>query len=102
MKCTRKVCLLSSTLLYPANAQSTVNGWSLSEQVYNPIPSGSPIAAASSYSKLSTGLETWIEVLSLSTTGIVVDTWSGKNNDWLTHDGHPSAMANSTKNMKTY
>ncbi|MCJ1429008.1 hypothetical protein MMC29_006921 [Sticta canariensis] len=94
--------LLNLSLASWNTVRQEVNGWSLNEQVYNPIPSGSPIAAASSYSNLSTGFETWIEVLSLSTTGIVVDTWSGKSNDWLTHDGHPSAMANSTENMKTY
>ncbi|KAL9036679.1 MAG: hypothetical protein Q9214_006029, partial [Letrouitia sp. 1 TL-2023] len=58
-------------------------GWSLNEQKYYAIPPGSPIAAAASYSKASTGYETWIEVLFLSKTGITVNTWSGAINDWL-------------------
>ena len=96
------VCVLSSALLYPADAQSSVNGWSLNYQVFNLIPSGSPIAAVSSYSNVSTGLNTWTEVLSLSSNGIEVDTWSGTKKGWLVHGGHPSAMANSTKSVKSY
>lgn len=71
-------------------------------QTYNAAAPGTPIAAASSYSNISTGYETWIELLSLSATGIEVDTWSGQINDWLEHDNHPSSMANSTANAKTY
>ncbi len=41
-------------------------------------------------------------MLSLSNTGIEVDTWFGQINDWLQHDNHPSTMANSTANPKTY
>ena len=70
--------------------------WGLNVQTYNAIPSGSPIAAASSYSNVSTGFETWIEVLSVSNKGIEVNTWSGAINDWLEQYTHPSAMANST------
>ena len=55
---------------------------------------------ASSYSQLSDDSEAWTEVLSLSANGIEVDTWSKKN--WLQFDGHPSAMANSTKDVKSY
>ncbi|MCJ1465170.1 hypothetical protein MMC07_003786 [Pseudocyphellaria aurata] len=78
------------------------DGWAYNEQIYDSIPSGSPIAAASSYSNVSSGFESWIEVLSLSSTGIAVDTWSGPVNDWLIHHAHPSAMANSTNNMRSY
>ena len=85
-----------------ANARNTVSGWSLNEQIYYSIPSGSPIAAASSYSNVSTGFESWIEVLSLSNEGIVVDTWEGAINDWVEHDNHPSAMVNLTSNNKIY
>lgn len=100
---TRAVCLLSSTSLDPANAQSTGNGWSLNAEIFDPIPSDSPIAAASSYSNVSaTDGPAWIEVLSLSTIGIEVNTWSGARNDWLAHNLHPSAMANSTENLKIY
>ncbi|KAL8827857.1 MAG: hypothetical protein Q9191_002938 [Dirinaria sp. TL-2023a] len=73
-----------------------VDGWRLSAQIYHAIPSGSPIAAASSYSNVSTGFETWIEVLSLSDRGIEVNTWSGAINAWAQQYVHPSVMVNST------
>ena len=76
--------------------------WGLNVQTYDAIPSGSPIAAASSYSNVSTGLETWIEVLSVSNKGIEVNTWSGAINDWLAQYNQPSAMANSTGNSRSY
>ena len=92
------VCLLSPTLLYRANAQSTVDHWSLNYLSLNSIPLGSPIAVAS-HTRFSDSQQPWIEVLSLSTNGIEVHTWL------LTHEWssgrHPSAMANST-NMKSY
>lgn len=96
------VCPSSSALPCPTNAQSVANGWSLNEQIYDPIPSGSPIAAASSYSNVSTGFASWIEVLHLSSTGVEVNTWSGAINDWLEYNTHPSVMANSTNKMKVY
>ncbi|MCJ1228038.1 hypothetical protein MMC12_004698 [Toensbergia leucococca] len=80
----------------PAPYNNGVAGWSLNEQTYRPIPPGSPIAAAASYSNVSTGFETWIEVLSVSDKGVEVDTWSGAINDWLEQYDHPLAMANST------
>lgn len=93
-------CCLS---LYPANAfLNTVAGWSLNEQTYDAIPSDSSIAAASSYSEVSTGLETWIEVLSAFDKGLEVDTWSGAINGWLEQYEHPSAMVNLTGNGKVY
>lgn len=70
--------------------------------MYYSIPSGSPIAAASSYSNVSTGHETWIEVLSLSNEGIEVDTWWGAINDWLEQHNHPSVMVNLTSSKKIY
>lgn len=89
--------------MYPADAQSAGNGWSVSAEVFDPIPSGSPIAAASSYSHVAVGDgPNWIEVVSLNTTGMEVNTWSGASNDWLAHNLHPSAMANSTDNVKIY
>lgn len=97
------VCLRSSTLMYLANAQITGNGWSVNAEVFDPIPYGSPIAAASSYSNVSVGDgPAWIEVVSLSATGIEVDTWSGVTSDWLARRRNPSAMANSTNDMKIY
>ncbi len=80
----------------------SVARWSPSSQTYSAAAAGTPIAAASSYSNVSTGYETWIQMLSLSNTGIEVDTWFGQINDWLQHDNHPSTMANSTANPKTY
>lgn len=76
--------------------------WGLNVQTYDAIPSGSPIAAASSYSNVSTGFETWIEVLSVSNKGIEVNTWSGAINNWLEQYNNPSAMANSTGNRRSY
>ena len=89
------------TYMSPANtilpfSQPLVAGWALNVQVYDAIPSGSPIAAASSYSNLSNGYETWIQVLSVSDTGVQVNTWSGAINDWLEQSNHPSAMVNSS------
>lgn len=77
-------------------------GWSINEQIYYAVPPGTPIAAASAYSNVSSGFESWIEVLSLSDSGVEVDTWSGEINDWLQHDAHPSVMANSTRNGTIY
>ena len=74
----------------------------MNEQLYGIIPSGSPIAAASSYSNLSNGFETWIEVLHLSNRGIRVSTWSGALNDWLQQDIQVPVMANSTSSHKSY
>lgn len=73
--------------------------WSLNSKIFDPIPSGAPIAVGSSHARLSDGQQPWIEVLSLSTNGIEVDTWS-RTYQW-SRGGHPSAMANST-NMKSY
>ena len=79
-----------------------IASWGLNVQIYNAIPSGSPIAAASSYSNVSTGFETWIEVLSVSNKGVLVNTWSGAINDWLEQYTHPSAMVNSTGSGRSY
>ncbi|KAL8718190.1 MAG: hypothetical protein Q9225_004652 [Loekoesia sp. 1 TL-2023] len=83
-------------------APTAAPGWSLTEQVYRPIPYGSKIAAASSYTNVSSGLETWIEVLSISDKGVEVDTWSGAINDWLRHGANPVTMTNSSSNGKSY
>lgn len=80
----------------------TVTGWSLDDQSYNTIPSGAPIAAASSYSNVSSGFETWIETLSVSDKGIEVSTWSGAINDWLEQYNYPSVMVNATGGGKSY
>ena len=82
--------------------QHVVAAWSLSEQVYDVVAHGSKVAAASSYTNLSSGVEDWIEVLSISGRGVEVETWSGAINDWLLHSAHPSTMANSSTNGKTY
>lgn len=83
-------------------SRTIIANWGLNMQTYNTIPAGSPIAAASSYSNVSTGFETWIEVLSVSSKGIEVNTWSGAINDWLEQYTNPSAMANSTGNRRSY
>jgi hypothetical protein len=51
---------------------------------------------------MSTGFETWIQVMQLSGQGVELSTWSGAINDWLEYYYHPSPMANSTGNVKTY
>ncbi|CAD6571477.1 MAG: hypothetical protein ASARMPRED_004609 [Alectoria sarmentosa] len=86
----------------PASRNNGFAGWSLNEQIYNTILSGSAIAAASSYSNVSTGFESWIEVLSISDQGIEVNTWSGAIDDWLEQYTHPSAMVNSTGSGRFY
>jgi hypothetical protein len=41
-------------------------------------------------------------VLSLTNTGIQVNTWSGIKGDWSSLYAHPSTMANSSINQKVY
>jgi hypothetical protein len=50
----------------------------------------------------SSGFPTWIEVLSLSDTGVRVSTFSGQANKWLNSYEEPLPMANSTNNAKTF
>lgn len=83
-------------------SRTTVPGWSLNEEIYNTIPSGLSIAAASSYSRAFTGFETWMEVLSLSNKGVEVSTWSGVKNGWLEQYNNPSAMVKSTGSGRSY
>ena len=84
------------------NTRNTASGWNLNVERYSPISSGSPIAAASSYTNVSSGLETWIEALSISERGIQVSTWSGEANYWLQAYNVPTAMTNSTSDQKVY
>lgn len=94
---------LSMLPLYiPLILYETVAGWSLNEKTFNVIPSGSAIAAASSYTNVSTSQETWIEVLSVFDKGLEVDTWSGAIDGWLELYEHPSAMENATGDGKVY
>jgi hypothetical protein len=79
-----------------------VDGWSDTEQVYNIAVAGTPLAAASSYLNVSTGYELWIQMLQISETGVEANSWSGNINDWLDQYNHPSVMANSTVNIKSY
>lgn len=80
----------------------SVAGWFPDTQTYNAAPPSTPIAAVSSYSNVSTGYDTWIELLSLSATGIEVGSWSGLIGRWLVQNNHPSPMTNSTANPKIY
>lgn len=73
-----------------------VQRWSQNEQIYAEIPPSAPIAASSSYYKNSIGTSTWMEVLSISDTGILVSTWSGNDNEWLQMFNGPSIMSNVT------
>jgi hypothetical protein len=76
--------------------------WSYSEQVYLEAVYGTPIAATSSYQNTSTDAVLWIELLSLSSAGIEVDTWTGAAGGWIAHERHPSQMSNSTNNELTF
>lgn len=74
----------------------------LNARIYSAIPVGSPIAAASSDSKVPSGIETWVEILSLSNKGVQVNTWLGAINDWEQQNVNPSVMANSTNNERIF
>ena len=76
--------------------------WFLNAQIYNTAPPGTHIAAAASYSNVSSGLETWIEVLSVFDQGIQAGTWCGSIYDWLWWNTHDAAMLNSTSTKKVY
>jgi hypothetical protein len=79
-----------------------VYAWLPNEQVYDVAAPATPLAAASAYTNVSTGFDSWIQVLQLSDQGVEVSTWSGNLNDWLQYYYHPSPMANSTLNVKAY
>lgn len=74
----------------------------MAAQAYTPIPFGSPIAAGSAYSNVTNGLESWIQVLTLSNSGVKVNSWAGTKNDWTELFASPSTFANSTVNPKLY
>lgn len=76
--------------------------WIPNERTYRTLPFGSPIAAATSSSKASTGFGTWIEVLFLSANGIQVKTWLAAAADDYQQYMNPSVMANSTSDQKIY
>lgn len=84
------------------NFRFSVSRWFPDTQTYNVAPPGTPIAAVASYSGISIGRDTWIELLSLSSTGIAVGSWSSVIGQWLVLDNHPSPMTNSTANPKIY
>lgn len=81
---------------------NTDNGWSVDGNAYGTIPQGSSIAAAASYSQVSSGNETWLELLSISNRGIQVSTYAGATTHWLQNGVNPSIMANSTLNPRIY
>ncbi|KUJ21212.1 uncharacterized protein LY89DRAFT_609731 [Mollisia scopiformis] len=92
----------SSLAISLANWDS-VSGWNFSKEIYSQAPRGTPIAAASSYSNVTAGYETWRQLLKLSKEGVEVSTWSGAQNDWLGYDYNHTAFANETgTNVKTY
>ncbi|KAF8852319.1 hypothetical protein BDZ45DRAFT_695169 [Acephala macrosclerotiorum] len=94
---------ISLACQFPGNSGTSANNyWSNACQTYDIGVSGTPLAAASAYTNVTTGYESWVQLLQLSDTGIEVNTWSGNINDWLEQDNHPSPMANSTVNVKTY
>jgi hypothetical protein len=49
-------------------------------EIYNTAPNGTPIAAASSYTNVTAGYETWRHMLKLSKEGVQVSTWLGGQN----------------------
>ena len=95
------VCRSSCVKLF-AKSSNAGDGWSINTQIYDAIPPGSPIAAASSFSNVSTGYESWIELLSQSNRGIKVSTWSGAINGWLQQYANPSVMAKYTSDENVF
>lgn len=83
-------------------------GWSYTEEIYKAGVAGTPLAAASSYTNVSTGTgydsypESWIQRLQLSNTGIEANTWTGDTYSWVEQYYHPPAMTNSTVNARSY
>ncbi|MCJ1466787.1 hypothetical protein MMC07_005407 [Pseudocyphellaria aurata] len=77
------------------------NGWLFYPGINDRIPSGAHIAAAFISSPVAADVA-WIQVLSLSTTGIKVGTWSWTDHKWLETDAYPMEMRNSTNNKKIY
>lgn len=77
-------------------------GWRLNAQTYDAIPFGAPIATASAYSNVTSGLTSWIQLLSLSGSGVKVNSWRGSRNTWVEFFASPSVLANSTVNAKLY
>lgn len=75
----------------------------MTAQTFDPAqPYGTPIAAGSPYSNITNGLESWIQMLTLSKTGVKVTTWEGTANNWTSYFASPSEFANSTVNPKLY
>lgn len=83
-------------------SQFPVSTWFPDTATYTVAPPRTPIAVAASYSNSSSGYDTWVELLSLSSTGIQVGAWSGQAVKWLVLDNRPSPMTNSTANPKVY
>jgi hypothetical protein len=63
------------------------------------IAAVSPIVAASSSLNVSTGYESWVEVLSLTWTGSEADSWPGAINNWSEQDNHLAPMSNITSKV---
>lgn len=63
------------------------------DQLWMEAPAGVPIAAASSYHNLSSGTESWIQVLSTASTGITVNTWDGTS-QWVLIANQHSTFSN--------
>ena len=88
--------------LYELTLRFSVTGWSPGIAPFNAAASGTPIAVAAAYSNISRGVESRVELLSLSDRGILVDTYSGQADSWNRKGNHPTLMTNSTVNPKTY
>lgn len=87
---------------YNVANNTTVAAWSTTEQTYLEAPYGTPIAVCSSDANASAGQVDWIQLLSVSSAGIQVDTWTGAKTTWTVHKTHPSIMSNSSNNEIEY
>jgi hypothetical protein len=85
-----------------ANCFLAATAWQPAYQSYQSISAAAPIAVASSYTNVTSGLETWIQLLAASSTGVAVNCWTGLSNGWKQMDAQPSVMSNQTKEGVSY
>ncbi len=83
-----------------------VAGWVPADKIYYNTTPGTPIAAVSSndyiYDSSNKPHTTWLQVLSLSGTGIVSDTGNGTTDNWQYHDRQVTPMSNATGTARAF
>jgi hypothetical protein len=65
------------------------------------FPASAFIAASASFSNIAKSVNHWIEVLSVSKSGIAVNTYLGSRNRWIQLFDQPSVMSNATTTADT-